>query len=346
MVVTHSHSTSLLVFFFPKSPDRSRSLQFSPVTPHRPAAGLGRVNTARAVPGRFGASHWLGAGRERGAGSRQGPAGLAVPVTVPPRRRLQLCPGTGWQLSSSPPAHIPAGPCSLRTAPSKCRYLRTEAALSQPCEQAVPYPSAPPGFSPPNKRCRDLAAAGSLDQPLRPALAEGGRDRPRRDSGLRLRQPGAAGERWLPSPAEMKLSWLGVDVSRVLHLAAVFCLTCVLLKAVQLYHRRRELLRALADFPGHPTHWLFGHVHEVEREGAGAGRREPGGAGGSRGQQFPQAAGGMMLVGLIAMVQGNRCSQPQGEGEGGHPLALQTAFSACDAWRAAHAGCCKMHSGS
>uniref|UniRef100_A0A8D0EUL8 Uncharacterized protein n=1 Tax=Strix occidentalis caurina TaxID=311401 RepID=A0A8D0EUL8_STROC len=64
----------------------------------------------------------------------------------------------------------------------------------------------------------------------------------------------------------MKLSWLGVDVSRVLHLAAVFCLTCVLLKAIQLYHRRRELLRALADFPGHPTHWLFGHVHEVGGE--------------------------------------------------------------------------------
>lgn len=61
----------------------------------------------------------------------------------------------------------------------------------------------------------------------------------------------------------MKLLWLGVDVSRVLHLAAVFCLTCVLLKAIQLFHRRRELLRALADFPGYPTHWLFGHVHEV-----------------------------------------------------------------------------------
>uniref|UniRef100_A0A8C4VA01 Cytochrome P450 n=1 Tax=Falco tinnunculus TaxID=100819 RepID=A0A8C4VA01_FALTI len=64
----------------------------------------------------------------------------------------------------------------------------------------------------------------------------------------------------------MKLSWLGVDVSRVLHLAAVFCLTCVLLKAIQLYHRRRELLRALADFPGHPTHWLFGHVQEFLKE--------------------------------------------------------------------------------
>ncbi|NXC46896.1 CP4B1 protein, partial [Penelope pileata] len=55
-------------------------------------------------------------------------------------------------------------------------------------------------------------------------------------------------------------------VARVLHLAAVFCLTCVLLKAIQLYHRRRELQRALAAFPGHPTHWLFGHVHEFLKE--------------------------------------------------------------------------------
>ncbi|NXQ49126.1 CP4B1 protein, partial [Catharus fuscescens] len=55
-------------------------------------------------------------------------------------------------------------------------------------------------------------------------------------------------------------------VSRVLHLAAVFCLTCVLLKAIQLFHRRRELIRALADFPGFPTHWLFGHVHEFFKE--------------------------------------------------------------------------------
>ncbi|NXN92182.1 CP4B1 protein, partial [Rhinopomastus cyanomelas] len=51
-------------------------------------------------------------------------------------------------------------------------------------------------------------------------------------------------------------------MSRVPHLVAVFCLTCVLLKAIQLYQRRRELRRALAAFPGHPTHWLLGHVHE------------------------------------------------------------------------------------
>ncbi|NWX81702.1 CP4B1 protein, partial [Nothoprocta pentlandii] len=55
-------------------------------------------------------------------------------------------------------------------------------------------------------------------------------------------------------------------VARVLHLAAVFCLTCVLLKGIQLLHRRRELLRAFATFPGPPTHWLFGHVHEFLKE--------------------------------------------------------------------------------
>uniref|UniRef100_A0A8B9PMX8 Uncharacterized protein n=1 Tax=Apteryx owenii TaxID=8824 RepID=A0A8B9PMX8_APTOW len=62
----------------------------------------------------------------------------------------------------------------------------------------------------------------------------------------------------------MKPSWLCVDVSRVLHLAAVFCLTCVLLKAIQLYHRRQELLKAFVKFPGHPTHWLFGHFLKEE----------------------------------------------------------------------------------
>uniref|UniRef100_A0A8B9S8V7 Cytochrome P450 4B1 n=1 Tax=Apteryx owenii TaxID=8824 RepID=A0A8B9S8V7_APTOW len=68
------------------------------------------------------------------------------------------------------------------------------------------------------------------------------------------------------SVSEKIPSWLCVDVSRVLHLAAVFCLTCVLLKAIQLYHRRQELLKAFVKFPGHPTHWLFGHVHEVGKE--------------------------------------------------------------------------------
>uniref|UniRef100_A0A8C0GZV3 Cytochrome P450 n=1 Tax=Chelonoidis abingdonii TaxID=106734 RepID=A0A8C0GZV3_CHEAB len=58
-------------------------------------------------------------------------------------------------------------------------------------------------------------------------------------------------------------SWLGVDIYRIFHLAAVFGLTCVVLKVIQLYHQRQELIKAFSRFPGHPTHWLYGHVHEV-----------------------------------------------------------------------------------
>uniref|UniRef100_A0A8C3S982 Cytochrome P450 4B1-like n=1 Tax=Chelydra serpentina TaxID=8475 RepID=A0A8C3S982_CHESE len=73
-------------------------------------------------------------------------------------------------------------------------------------------------------------------------------------------------------------SWLGVDIYRIFHLAAVFCLTCILLKVIQLYHRRRELIKAFSRFPGHPTHWLYGHVHEV---GKGLARFALWGEGGS-----------------------------------------------------------------
>uniref|UniRef100_A0A8C0IR84 Cytochrome P450 n=1 Tax=Chelonoidis abingdonii TaxID=106734 RepID=A0A8C0IR84_CHEAB len=61
-------------------------------------------------------------------------------------------------------------------------------------------------------------------------------------------------------------SWLGVDIYRIFHLAAVFGLTCVVLKVIQLYHQRQELIKAFSRFPGHPTHWLYGHVHEVGKE--------------------------------------------------------------------------------
>ncbi|XP_006111510.1 cytochrome P450 4B1-like isoform X1 [Pelodiscus sinensis] len=62
-------------------------------------------------------------------------------------------------------------------------------------------------------------------------------------------------------------AWLGVEFYRVFYLVAVFCLTCLLLKAIQLYHRKQELIKAFRRFPGHPTHWLYGHVHELLQEG-------------------------------------------------------------------------------
>ncbi|XP_062995297.1 cytochrome P450 4B1-like [Elgaria multicarinata webbii] len=54
-----------------------------------------------------------------------------------------------------------------------------------------------------------------------------------------------------------------MDLSRIWHLAVVFCLTCVLIKAIQLHRRRQELLKALSTFPGPPTHWLYGHISEL-----------------------------------------------------------------------------------
>ncbi|XP_019356899.1 PREDICTED: cytochrome P450 4B1-like [Gavialis gangeticus] len=70
----------------------------------------------------------------------------------------------------------------------------------------------------------------------------------------------------LESVLKTTLSWLHVDVYRVFHLATVFCLTCLLLKAGQLYYRRQELLRVFASFPGHATHWLYGHTHLFKKE--------------------------------------------------------------------------------
>uniref|UniRef100_A0A670K412 Cytochrome P450 family 4 subfamily B member 1 n=1 Tax=Podarcis muralis TaxID=64176 RepID=A0A670K412_PODMU len=54
-----------------------------------------------------------------------------------------------------------------------------------------------------------------------------------------------------------------MDLSRIWHLAIVFCLTCVLVKVIQLHRRRQELLKVLSCFPGPPTHWLYGNISET-----------------------------------------------------------------------------------
>ncbi|KAJ1169939.1 hypothetical protein NDU88_001823 [Pleurodeles waltl] len=67
-------------------------------------------------------------------------------------------------------------------------------------------------------------------------------------------------------PSFLESLW-ALDVYRLVHLAAVFCLAFLLLKAIQLHHRRKELLRALQSFPGPPCHWLYGQVHEFNEDG-------------------------------------------------------------------------------
>ncbi|XP_004740432.1 cytochrome P450 4A11 isoform X1 [Mustela putorius furo] len=54
------------------------------------------------------------------------------------------------------------------------------------------------------------------------------------------------------------------SVSGLLQVASVLGLVLLLLKAAQLYLHRQWLLRAVQEFPSPPSHWLFGHMHELQ----------------------------------------------------------------------------------
>uniref|UniRef100_A0A8D0GU15 Cytochrome P450 family 4 subfamily B member 37 n=1 Tax=Sphenodon punctatus TaxID=8508 RepID=A0A8D0GU15_SPHPU len=60
--------------------------------------------------------------------------------------------------------------------------------------------------------------------------------------------------------------WHYADISHFFQLAAVACLTCLLLKAIQLYQRKRWMTNVLRDFQGAPTHWFYGHVQSLKQE--------------------------------------------------------------------------------
>lgn len=62
------------------------------------------------------------------------------------------------------------------------------------------------------------------------------------------------------------------SVSGLLQVASLLTLVLLLLKAAQLYLRRQWLLKAVQEFPSPPSHWLFGHIQEVN--GSGTGERE------------------------------------------------------------------------
>ncbi|KAM6455748.1 cytochrome P450 4A25-like [Liasis olivaceus] len=42
-----------------------------------------------------------------------------------------------------------------------------------------------------------------------------------------------------------------------------FCLVYVLLKIIQLYYKRQKQLKAYENFPGPPSHWLYGNIHQI-----------------------------------------------------------------------------------
>ncbi|CAH2310729.1 cytochrome P450 4B1-like [Pelobates cultripes] len=62
-------------------------------------------------------------------------------------------------------------------------------------------------------------------------------------------------------------SLLSIDGYRILYLGAVFCLSMVLLKGIQLFHKRKRLMAALQPFPGPPGHWLFGQADVFYEDG-------------------------------------------------------------------------------
>ncbi|XP_006015876.2 cytochrome P450 4A5-like [Alligator sinensis] len=61
-------------------------------------------------------------------------------------------------------------------------------------------------------------------------------------------------------------SWLSRDVVKIFVVAAVLFLTYGLMKAVELYRKRQELLKVLKNFPGPPTHWLYSHLKLLKPE--------------------------------------------------------------------------------
>ncbi|XP_045704469.1 cytochrome P450 4A11-like, partial [Phyllostomus hastatus] len=56
------------------------------------------------------------------------------------------------------------------------------------------------------------------------------------------------------------------SISGILQVASLLCLVLLLLKAAQLYLRRKWLLKALQQFPCPPSHWLFRHQQEFQND--------------------------------------------------------------------------------
>uniref|UniRef100_A0A8D2L6V3 Uncharacterized protein n=1 Tax=Varanus komodoensis TaxID=61221 RepID=A0A8D2L6V3_VARKO len=56
---------------------------------------------------------------------------------------------------------------------------------------------------------------------------------------------------------------MGSLSSQLMLLCAGFSLLYMLMKTIQFYYRRRALLKAFEKFPGPPSHWLYGNVHQI-----------------------------------------------------------------------------------
>ncbi|XP_054576588.1 LOW QUALITY PROTEIN: cytochrome P450 4A6-like [Eptesicus fuscus] len=56
------------------------------------------------------------------------------------------------------------------------------------------------------------------------------------------------------------------SASGLLQVASLLALVLLLLKAAQLYLHRQWLLKAVREFPSPPSHWLFGHNQEFQKD--------------------------------------------------------------------------------
>ncbi|XP_028836484.1 cytochrome P450 4T8 [Denticeps clupeoides] len=63
------------------------------------------------------------------------------------------------------------------------------------------------------------------------------------------------------------LKHLYVDSVHLYYLAALLALVFVCFKFAKLMISRAQQIKVLEAFPGPPTHWLFGHVHEFKQDG-------------------------------------------------------------------------------
>lgn len=60
-------------------------------------------------------------------------------------------------------------------------------------------------------------------------------------------------------------SWFGLpeNFSQVLSLLLILGLFYVILKAIQLYRRKQDVVKILSPFPNPCCHWLYGHIKLV-----------------------------------------------------------------------------------
>ncbi|XP_033008095.1 cytochrome P450 4B1-like isoform X3 [Lacerta agilis] len=57
-------------------------------------------------------------------------------------------------------------------------------------------------------------------------------------------------------------SWLPGSPSPFFYWTVALIFTCVALKAIQLFQTRQKLIKGFRNFPGPPSHWLYGHKKE------------------------------------------------------------------------------------